>query len=99
MDSDGANAHDLGDGFYPALSLDGRKMVFTPARDRGICLMNSDGTGRRTIYRSRLRTSDPAFTPDGAHVVFVEWPEKREAGSIRTLVIETTKTETVSEIK
>jgi Tol biopolymer transport system component len=97
MDSDGANAHDLGDGFYPALSLDGRKMVFTPARERGIGLMSSDGTGRRTIYRSRFRTSEPAFTPDGAHVIFVEWPERHGAGSIRTLDIETTKREPVSE--
>jgi Tol biopolymer transport system component len=99
MDSDGANAHDLGDGFYPALSLDGRKMVFTTARDQGIGLMNFDGTGRRTIYRSRFRTSEPAFTPDGTHLVFVEWPEEHGAGSIRTLDIETTKTAPASEIK
>jgi Tol biopolymer transport system component len=99
IDSDGANAHDLGDGFDPALSLDGRKMVFTPARGQGIDLMNADGTGRRTVYRSRVRTSEPAFTPDGARVVFVEWPEPHRGGSIRTLDIETTMTEPVSEIK
>jgi Tol biopolymer transport system component len=99
MDSDGENADDLGDGFYPALSLDGRKIVFATGRDQDIGLMNSDGTGRRTIYRSRVRTSDPAFTPDGAHLIFVEWPEQHGAGRIRTLDIETTKTEPVSEIK
>lgn len=99
MDSDGSNAHYFGDGYGLALSPDGRRIVFEDARDRGIGLMNTDGTGRRTIYRSRSRTSEPTFTPDGAGVVFVEWPEEHGAGGIKVLDLGTTETEPAPQIK
>ncbi len=99
MDSDGSNAHDLGEGYRPALSADGRRIVFEEARVRGIGLMNAGGTGLRTIYRSRSTISEPTFTPDGAHVVFVEWPEGHGAGRIKTVDVKTSEIEMIPEIQ
>ena len=98
MDPDGLNFHDLGQGHEQAVSLDGRRIVFATL-DRRIGLMNSDGTGSGVIHRSRARISEPMFAPDGAHVVFVEWPEDHEAGRIKILDLETTKMETAPGIE
>ncbi len=98
LDVDGSNSRDIGEGFTPALSPDGRQIVFG-TYEPGIGLMNADGTGRRTIYRSRFNIGELTFTPDGAHIVFVEWPEEHGAGSIKILDLETTKTEMAPDIK
>jgi dipeptidyl aminopeptidase/acylaminoacyl peptidase len=98
MDSDGSNVQDLGQGHEQSLSLDGQRIVFDMI-DRQIGIMNADGTGRRAIYQSPTRISNPIFTPDGAHVVFVEWPEIHGAGTIKILDLQTTKTETAPGIQ
>ncbi len=99
MDSTGWNVQFFCDGFSPALSADGRTIVFQSARDRGIGLVDANGAGDRMVYRSRFGCSEPTFTPDGASVVFVEWPEEHGAGRIKILDLKTTATEPVHKIK
>ena len=99
MDSDGSNAHDLGEGYRPALSADGRQIVF----EDYACSRNWPHERRRLRPPGDLwfspRLSEPTFTPDGAHVVFVEWPEWNGAGRIKILDIDSTKIELAPEIK
>ncbi len=102
MDSDGSNIDALGEGGEQALSRDGRQIAFaTLGRevDHGIGLMNADGTGRRVVYHSRTRISELAFTPDGAHVVFVEWSEGHGADRIKIVDVVTSKIEMIPEIR
>jgi Tol biopolymer transport system component len=98
MDADGANSRDLAEGFTPALSPDGRRVVFGTYQ-RSIDVMNTDGTGRRTICRSRFLPQDPTFTPDGSHVVFDDWPEEHGAATIKIIELETSKIESVPRIE
>ena len=101
MDSDGSNVHDLGERQGQALSLDGRQLAFGTSergRHQGVSVMNADGTGRRVIYPSRAAVSELSFTPDGAHVVFVEWQEVGGAGRIKIVNLVTSEIELIPEI-
>ena len=101
-DTDGSNVHDLGEGEGQTLSLDGRQLAFGTSergRERGVSLMNADGSGRRVIYPSPVAVSELSFTPDGAHVVFVEWPEVGGAGRIKIVDLVTSEIEMIPEIR
>lgn len=56
----------------PALSRDGRKIVFTSWRDGNseIYLMNSDGTHQRRLTRHSAFDESPTFSPNGRKVAF-----------------------------
>jgi len=97
MDSDGANPRDIGEGFDPALSPDGRRIVFG-TYDPGIGLMNAEGTARGVIYLCRSLPGELTFTPDGKHVVFVELPRDNGPGRIKILDLETLTVEAVPNI-
>jgi Tol biopolymer transport system component len=101
MDSDGSNIYDLGEGQEQALSLDGRRIAFETfgGIDRGIGVMNADGTGPRVIYPSRTAVSELSFSPDGALVVFVEWPEVHGAARIKIVDLVTSEIEMIPEIQ
>lgn len=101
MDVDGSNSRNLGEGSVPELSPDGRRIVqiiTSDYRPTGVVLMSADGSGRRIIHRCDTVHTEPTFTPDGLHIVFVEWPEDRGAGSIVLLDLETSKLERVPKI-
>ena len=102
MDSDGRNGQDLGEGYEQALSFDGRQIAFGTferEREQGVGVMNADGTGRRVIYPTRTAISELSFTPDGAHVVFVEWPDLHGAGTIKIVNLVTSKIGVIPEIR
>ena len=102
MDLDGHSVQDLGEGQEQALSLDGRQITFGTlerGRDHGVAVMNADGTGRPVIYPSRTAISELSFTPDGAHVVFVESPEGGGAGSIKIVDVVTSQVQMIPEIR
>ena len=100
MDAEGTNSRDLGVGSTPALSSDMGRIVFITGRyGRAVGLMDADGTRRRTIHSCEFYHSEPLFTPDGSHVVFVEWPEQHGAGSVKVLDLETSKIETAPVIE
>jgi Tol biopolymer transport system component len=56
-------------GFSPAVSPDGRRVVFETLGDRlDLVLVNLDGTGRRLLVRGGW---DAGWSPDGRRIVFV----------------------------
>lgn len=63
-------------GFDPAISPDGRQVVFT--RDggaNGIYLINLDGSTERKIFGERELLRSPKWSPDGKWIVFVRSDE------------------------
>jgi Tol biopolymer transport system component len=97
MDADGSNKTDLGKGVRPVLSPDGQRFAFV-TYDPGIGLMNGDGTERSVIYSSRSIVDDLVFTPNGKHVVFVEFPNVHGPGRINILDLGTPRVETIPDL-
>jgi TolB protein len=57
----------------PAWSPDGRRLAFVSfvgALNRGIQVINVDGTGRRRLTRGRALDDAPAWSPDGTRIAF-----------------------------
>jgi Tol biopolymer transport system component len=75
--SDGTSPRDLGAGFGPVWSPDGKQLAYTrwcdPLLDcwgqAGVAVVNIDGTGRRTV---RSRGGDPSWSPDGKRFAYHE---------------------------
>lgn len=60
---------DPGEEFHPAVSPDGRTLVFaSSASDSGLWAMSTDGRGRRRL--TKRGDTRPAFFPDGRSVAF-----------------------------
>lgn len=72
----GGNLRQLTSGFDPALSPDGRQVVFTRGGgDNGIYLINADGSGERKIFGERELLLSPKWSPDGKWIVFMRGDE------------------------
>ena len=66
---------DLGEGFNPDWSPDGKRLVFLDAEGfSDLVVMNADGTGRRNLGIENTDIADetdPAWSPDGRRIAFV----------------------------
>lgn len=63
-------------GFDPALSPDGRQVVFTRGGgDNGVYLINTDGSNEHKIFGERELLRSPKWSPDGNWIVFVRGDE------------------------
>jgi Tol biopolymer transport system component len=70
------NLRQITSGFDPALSPDGRQVVFTrTGGDNGIFVINSDGSGERKIFGERELLLAPKWSPDGQWIVFMRGDE------------------------
>lgn len=66
----------LTSGFDPALSPDGRQVVFTRGGGaNGIYLINTDGSNERKIFGERELLLSPKWSPDGQWIVFMRGDE------------------------
>ena len=86
--SDGANLRQLTDkGESPSWSPDGRYIVFESFRDDNnniyddndeIYVMRSDGTNLRKLTNHSSGDGAPSWSPDGRHIAFVSYRDKRD---------------------
>ena len=84
MDADGGNVTLVArNGYQPTWSPDGKQLAFGCG---GICVVNADGTGRRTVTTHQfepavpavcVRDSDPTWSPNGSTIAFTRWPDSR----------------------
>jgi TolB protein len=79
MDSNGGNVRRLTnrpgtDNFYPAVSPDGKKIVFSSqvssVKEGQIYVMNIDGSDLQRLTSSAALNNIPSWCPDGKRVVF-----------------------------
>ena len=73
MDADGSNLKRVAEhGLHPAWSPDDRQFAFASNRDGifQILTMNSDGSNVRQLTKVKGESSNPAWAPDGAAIVF-----------------------------
>ena len=63
---------------YVQLSPDGKKLVYSLSDANGfyfwIGIMNSDGSGKKTLTITDEFDLHPQFTPDGSQIVYGSWP-------------------------
>ena len=57
---------------YPSWSPDGGQIIFASERsgDRGIYVMNSDGTGQTKLFSGDIYYVAPSWSPDGTQIAF-----------------------------
>ena len=76
MNADGSGRRPLPGGergFDPAISPDGRQIVFERVTNPGtsdIFIMNSDGSGTTLLVQGMLFNSEPTWSPDGCQIAF-----------------------------
>jgi TolB protein len=76
MDEDGENLECLTKGqtddFFPAISPDGKKIVFVSNQDdqEDLYLVNSDGSDRTRLTRDGGEKKYPSFSPNGKLIAF-----------------------------
>jgi TolB protein len=71
MNADGSNPGNLGRGFRPKWSPDGRMIGFTlSGRPDNAFVMNADGSGRRRVTNRFVDTEFISWSPDGTKVAF-----------------------------
>ena len=71
MNADGSNPRNLGRGFRPKWSPDGRMIGFTlSGRPDNAFVMNADGSGRRRVTNRFVDTEFFSWSPDGTKVAF-----------------------------
>ncbi len=64
----GIPGSDVGQPETAAWSPDGAKIAFARKGERGLFVMNADGSGLRLL--SDLRATDPVWSPDGSRIAF-----------------------------
>jgi Tol biopolymer transport system component len=87
MSTTGVTTVGLRDKFnYVHLSPDGKKIVYSLADANGyyfwIGIMNSDGSGKRTLTVTDEFDLYPQFTPDGTKIIYASWPPGRNCCDI-----------------
>lgn len=77
--------------FHPSFSPDGSQVVFSDWTNRGVAIMNVDGTNRHLFAESEQSESHPVFFQDGKHILFNSYRERSENGdpAIFTYDVET----------
>lgn len=60
------------DTWFPAISPDGRRIVYVLKKEAysQLWIMNSDGTGNRQLLRNEFRDSYPSWSPSGKQIAF-----------------------------
>jgi Tol biopolymer transport system component len=99
MNADGSGQRALvvqeGDQRYPALSPDGKRLVYTSRSEGGtfdLWLAAADGTRARKLYDSGREDSAPAWSPDGRRIAFeTHGPVESTDGDIFVLDLKTEK--------
>ncbi len=83
MNADGSGSKKVADGFWPAWSPDGSRLIF-PAHEGGLYVARADGSERRLMLRGDIVLAE--WSPDGSRIAFVRvtwsgpegWPSTSE---------------------
>jgi TolB protein len=63
----------------PSWSHDGRFLVYTSLDEKAnpkLYLVNSDGTGKKQIYKDNFKQWSPSVSPDGRNIVYVSYNDR-----------------------
>ncbi len=63
----------------PSWSYDGKTLAYTTLdekTDPKIYIVNSDGTGKRLVFKDNFKQWSPSFSPDGKNIVYVSYNER-----------------------
>lgn len=88
----------------PSWSLDGSLLAYTSLdekEEQKMYIVNSDGTGKRSLLTDTFRQWSPSISPDNMSIVYVSYPETKNKEELFTLEIpgNTRKQLTFNEIK
>ena len=66
----------LAPGYDPAISPDGKSVVFArDGGDQGLYMVNIDGSNLRLVFNGRSQLSSPKWSPDGSWILFTRADE------------------------
>jgi Tol biopolymer transport system component len=99
MNADGSDRRDICKGDGSIISPDCRRIVISERNPRGLVVLNSDGTARRSVHNCKLTHDELAFSRDGSQVVFVELAGAQGDGRIVILDLNTSKAQAVPQIE